>query len=379
MGTLATDFPTGAPTRQAKSLTDQALDKAEETAKGMAPIEVGGVVIAALCSIAGLLFAYWKYKAEKKKIKLEAENAEMEKKRIEAAKQKDVIEAQGYVIENERKVIEKQKADMERTSAMLDNKRKRLEIENMQKPSYRSNVNQERQAAVLAAAALKLKNNVEVGRLRKVAEEKAKQEAEKEQAAKEAAEKEAQEEKGAAPVVQLTANDRVLDTTGDGQHDSLASDTTGDGKIDKIVSLDQVESQLTTVTRNKPAGEQLMLVTVPAGAMGGQVIKVRLPNGTLMATTVPASLVAGHSFKMRVPAGASQGALQSSGISANSTMGPQHKFFHVTVPAGAQGGMNIDVLVPQKVAGHAGKTMTVQVPAGLSTGQMFKVPVDALG
>ena len=68
---------------------------AKDSAEGLSPMEMVGVAISIICALASLVFAYWKWKAEKKRISIQKENAELERTRIESQKEVDKIEAEG--------------------------------------------------------------------------------------------------------------------------------------------------------------------------------------------------------------------------------------------------------------------------------------------
>ena len=87
--------PTKSPTNAPTKILDRAMDMAKDSAKGLSTMEMVGVAISIICALASLVFAYWKWKAEKKRISIQKENAELERTRIESQKEVDKIEAEG--------------------------------------------------------------------------------------------------------------------------------------------------------------------------------------------------------------------------------------------------------------------------------------------
>merc|ERR1711865_453149 len=86
--------------RGGDSVSDKLSDFAKDSTEGLTTAELAAVGLSAACAVAGLIFAYLRYKKELKKIKLQEDHAMIDRGRLKKQALAVELEYEGRKLEN---------------------------------------------------------------------------------------------------------------------------------------------------------------------------------------------------------------------------------------------------------------------------------------
>merc|ERR1712028_83996 len=92
--------------RGGDSVSDKLSDFAKDSTEGLTTAELAAVGLSAACAVAGLIFAYLRYKKELKKIKLQEDNAMIDRGRLKKQALAVELEYEGRKLENVKRRME---------------------------------------------------------------------------------------------------------------------------------------------------------------------------------------------------------------------------------------------------------------------------------